>query len=168
MLSALGGGFLCLGWFWWVRPPDGAIYVNQFGSGIVNLFNTSDEYIPVNSTQIMSGMIREDLSDDGFEVLGNSIGQIGYDIMSTTTNMLPSILTSTALGFINPTLGSAVGAALLGSSAAGNAYQEMINLGYDKSQARAYSTLIGTSEAGLQYVLGGISKLSGGNNCGNG
>ena len=134
---------------------------DQFGSGVKNLFNTSDDYITPSDTQIASGMIREDLADTGFNILGHSAGQMGYDLITTTSNMLPSILTSTVIGFINPTAGAAIGAGLLGASAAGNAYAEALNLGFDKGQARMYSALVGTSEATLQYFLGGIGKLGG-------
>ena len=127
----------------------------QFASGIKNIgaLITGDQgFTP--SSQYVSGLIRNDLSDDGFEILGSSIGQIGYDIVNTTANMLPSILIGAATG-------GAGGALSMGASATGNAYEQMMNLGYDKNQARAYSVLVGASEAGLQYLLGGISKLGG-------
>ena len=136
--------------------------LDQFSSGMENLFNTSDDYITPSEYQIASGMIREDLADSGFKIGGTSIGQIGYDLTNTTANMLPSILTSTAIGFINPVAGQVVGAGLMGASASGNAYAEMLNLGYEKGQARLYSGLVGASEATLQYLLGGIGKLGGG------
>ena len=62
---------------------------------------------------------------------------------------------------INPTAGTYVGTGLMGASAKGNAYQEMLNLGYDKGQAQTYSTLVGLSEAGLQKAMGGIGKFGG-------
>ena len=130
--------------------------LDQFASGMKNLFNTSDEYIPVSSTQQLSGLVREDVA-----YKHGKLGQIGYDLINTTSNMLPSILTSTVIGSINPVVGSAVGSAMMGASASGNAYQEMLNLGYDKGQSRVYSALVGVSEAGLQYALGGIGKLGG-------
>lgn len=148
--------------------------VEQFGSGVRNLFNTKDDYIPQSVTQIASGMVREDLADDSIpmwynfntgqwedKILGNSLGQVGYDAITTTANMLPSIIASAAISYINPVAGQIVGSSLMGASAAGNAYQEMLNLGYDKGQARWYSTLVGASEAGLQYLLGGIGKMGG-------
>ena len=135
--------------------------IDQFTSGIKNLLADGDRYIPATSTQLTSGMVREDLADNGFKVLGSSLGQIGYDAVTNTANMLPSMLTSTVVGAINPTLGAVTGNLLLGASSAGNAYAEMINLGYSKGQARAYSALVGGSEAGLQYLLGGIGKLGG-------
>lgn len=139
--------------------------VDQFKSGMKSLVNTKDAYIPASATQIASGAVREDLSDVGPKLPGwlggASLGQVGYDTVTTTANMAPSILTSMAVGILNPVAGEAVGTGLLGASAAGNAYQEMLNAGYDKGQARTYSALVGASEAGLQYLLGGISKLGG-------
>lgn len=135
--------------------------LDQFRSGMTNLFNTTDDHIPVSAAQYASGMVRDDLKYFGGEFLGNSIGQAAYDLTTTTFNMAPSILASTVSNFFIPGSGAFVGAGLVGASAAGNAYQEMLNLGYDKSQARVYSALTGVSEAGLQYLLGGISKLGG-------
>ena len=148
--------------------------LDQANSGLRNLFNTEDDYIPASSTQMLSGMIREDLADDSIplwynaktgkwedKILGSSLGQAGYDAITTTFNMAPSILASTAIGMINPIAGTVTGNALLGASAAGNAYQEKLNLGYTKEQARTYGVMVGTSEAVLQYLLGGISKLGG-------
>ena len=130
--------------------------IDNFVQGVTNIFNTTDDYIPTTGIQNASSLIREDIKYEH-----GSLGQVGYDLVNTTSNMLPSILTSTALSYVNPGLGSAVGSALMGTSAAGNAYQEMLNLGYDKGQARTYSTLVGASEAVLQNVIGGIGKLGG-------
>ena len=130
--------------------------LDQFASGMRNVFNTKDEYIPVSTYQQLSGMIRAD-----YEENDEFFTKLGYDLINTTSNMLPSILASSALGTINPALGTYVGAGLMGASASGNAYQEMLNLGYDKGQARTYSTLVGVAEGGLQTVLGGIGKLGG-------
>lgn len=146
--------------------------LDQFKSGIENLFNTNDEYIAPSYIQYASGMVREDLSDAGFNIFGSSLGQIGYDLITTTSNMMPSILASSLVSMAFPgaqvvvagkTIGAGqvVGAGLMGASAAGNAYQEMLGLGYDKGQARTYSTLTGLSEAGLQSILGGIGSLGG-------
>ena len=140
--------------------------LEQWASGVKALFNDEGEYVPQTSTQMLSGMIRDDISEDH-----GVVGQGAYDLLNTTGNMLPSILVSTVTGNIAGSLGAGVkaaqtigriaGAATLGSSAAGNGYQEMLNLGYDKNQAQAYGTLVGISEAGLEYVLGGISSLGG-------
>ena len=152
--------------------------LDQFGSGMEGLADAitgNEEYKSPSSTQMVSGMVREDMSDVDLKwynfkegkwgdakIFGNSLGQVGYDAVTTTSNMLPSILTSTAVNFVAPGAGAVVGTGLLGASAGGNAYQEMINLGYDKDQARAYAAMVGGSEAILQYALGGISNLSGG------
>ena len=152
--------------------------LDQFSSGVKGAWNAitgNDEYTAPSAIQMASGMVREDLEDvdlkwynfkegnwNDAKIFGNSLGQTGYDAVTTTSNMLPSVLTSTAINFVAPGAGAAVGTALLGASAGGNAYQEMINLGYDKGQAQAYAVLVGGSEAILQYALGGIGSLSGG------
>lgn len=148
--------------------------LDQFESGVKNLFNTKDDYIPQSSTQILTGMVREDLADDSIpiwynfktgkwedQVFGSSVGQGVYDLTTTTTNMAPSILTSAVVGMINPTAGAWTGAALMGGSAAGNAYSDALNRGFDKKQAATYGVAIGVSEALLEKALGGISAFGG-------
>lgn len=134
--------------------------LDQFASGLGSLFS-SEDYIPPSAVQMQSSLVREDLADKGPDVLGSSLGQTVYDLGTTTANMLPSIAVGTLVGMINPIAGKVTGDALMGASAAGNAYTEMLNLGYDKSQARAYGTITGALEAGLQYLLGGIGALGG-------
>ena len=142
--------------------------LDQFKTGIENLFSNED-YIPASDTQIVSSMIREDLADKSIpiwynfkdgewedKVLGNSFGQMSYDAVTTTSNMLPSIMVS----FV-PVVGQAAGAVTLGASAAGHAKAEMLNRGYSKGQANFYGLMVGASEAGLQYLLGGITKFGG-------
>lgn len=139
--------------------------LDQFKGGMSALFNAEDDYIAQSAVQIASGMVREDLADAGATLPkwlgGGSVGQMAYDAVTTTANMAPSILVSMGLGMLNPVAGELAGTALMGASAAGNAYQEALNQGYDKGQARTYSALIGGSEAGLQYLLGGLGKLGG-------
>lgn len=76
--------------------------------------------------------------------------------------MLPSIAASAAVGAVNPAAGAWTGAILMGSSAAGNAYQDMLNHGYTQEQAASYGVMVGLSEATLEKVLGGITPLGGG------
>ena len=121
--------------------------LDQFISGVGNLDNLimGTEADPTSATQYASSMIREDL--DG-------AWGVAYDLVNTTSNMLPSILVGSFTGGLGGTL-------TLGASAMGNAYAEMRNLGYDEWQARGYGFLVGASETVLQYALGGISKLGG-------
>ena len=139
--------------------------LDQFASGISNFFNTEDNYIPQSAVQMASGMVREDLADAGAKLPdwmgGASLGQVGYDAITTSANMAPSILTSMAVGILNPVAGQVAGHALMGMSAAGGAYQEALNEGYDKNQARGYGLLVGASEIVMEKVLGGISALGG-------
>ena len=138
--------------------------VDHFKSGMKDVWKSlfsDDEYIPPSAIQYAGQAVRQDLEDNGPKIFGNSLAQIGYDTLSTTANMAPSILASYAVGMLNPTAGAVVGKGLLGASAAGNAYQEKLNLGYSKDQARAYGYLVGASEILLESALGGISAYGG-------
>ncbi len=137
--------------------------LDQFANGVTSLFNFKDDYIPASPVQVAGSLAREDLGDAGFSMPewlgGASLGQMAYDSVQTTANMAPSIAASYLIGLINPVAGTVTGAALMGGSAAGNAYQEALNNGWGKAEARTYSTLIGASEALLSAT---ISKVFGG------
>ena len=77
-----------------------------------------------------------------------------HDVSSAIGGMTPSILVGSLTGGLG-------GALTMGASATGNAYNEMIDLGYNQWQARGYGLLVGASEAALSYAIGGISKLGG-------
>lgn len=135
--------------------------LDQSISGAKQFF--SDEKLPTSATQYGSAYIREDLEDAGPKILGSSLGQIGYDTLTTTANMAPSILLSSITAGLGApaAVASGLGAASMGLSASGNAYGQALSEGYGKEEARSYSLLVGASEAALQYLLGGISKLGG-------
>ena len=144
--------------------------VDQFAGGIGQLF--SSERLPTSAAQFGSAYVRNDLADSGPKFLGSSLGQIGYDMTTTAGNMAPSILLSyLTAGVATPaaltpvigstTMSSAIGSTVLGLSAGGNAYNSALQQGYSKGQAATYGTLIGISEGGLQYLMGGIKALSG-------
>lgn len=128
--------------------------LHNFGEGFASAF-TPGKKRPVTETQLVAGAVREDLADDGFKLPdwmgGGSIAQVGFDATSSIGNMLPAI----AAGTVNPLLG----ATLTGASATGNAYQAALQQGYDHNQAALYGVLVGASEAGLQYAMGGIKQL---------
>lgn len=135
---------------------------DQFGSGIKQSFSNEEQ--ATSPIAYGSAAVREALRDRGPEILGSSAGQVAYDAITTTANMLPTILLSMGLGAAGAPAGiaSAAGSAALGISASGNAYKQALSEGYNAEQARAYSVLVGASESTLQYALGGISKLGGG------
>lgn len=137
--------------------------IDQFAGGIQQLFQ--ENRIPTSATQVASAQTRENLSESGPKLFGSSLGQIGYDMVTTTANMAPSILLSglitAATGGTGAPVASALGASLMGASAGGNAYNQALSEGFSPDSARAYGMLTGASEAALQYLLGGISKLGG-------
>lgn len=128
--------------------------LDQFGSGMRNLFNTEDDYIPASPTQIASGVVRESLKNKGPEILGASLGQIGYDTVTTTSNMAPSLAAGALSG-----IGPVASVSLMGASAAGNEYAELLNSGMDKTQARILSTELGVWEAASEHYLGAIEGV---------
>ena len=138
--------------------------IDQFATGLENLVEDNDYYI-ASPYQVASSDVRESLKDSGPKLPewlgGASLGQGAYDLTTTTFNMAPSILVSTAVGAVNPLAGTAVGSALMGTSAAGNAYSEAINRGFGKKEAKFYAGAIGASESCLQFALGGVGKLGG-------
>lgn len=145
--------------------------LDQVANGVTSLFNFKDDYIPASPVQVAGSLAREDLADDTIpwynfkygewedKIFGSSLGQMAYDTVQTTANMAPSIVASTVVGLLNPVAGTVTGATLMGASAAGNAYQEALNNGWGKGEARTYSTLVGASEA---LVSATISKVFGG------
>ena len=158
--------------------------LDQFASGMQGLF--TDEYIEPSVTQYAGQKVREDLADEGIfkwyniktgrwedKFFGSSSAQMLYDVGQTGANMLPSILVAAAVEALLPTVGEGAvlfggltasklaGATVLGASAAGNAKNEMLEMGYSLDQARAYATMVGLSEAGLEMLLGGIPGLGG-------
>ena len=134
--------------------------LDQFGRGIAQLF--SSDRLSKTVTEYTAAAIYEDLANDA-DPDNKSRGQVLFDIGTSIGNMAPAILLSAATGGLGaPTaVSSAVGSLTIGLSAKGNAYAYALDMGYSKQQAETYSILIGASEAGLQYLLGGISSLGG-------
>lgn len=124
--------------------------INQFASGMAQL--TTSENLPASHIEVASGKVREEAYDTS-SILGTL-----YDTGTTVGNMLPSIAISAVTG---GAAGQLLGAGTMGLSAGGNAYGQALDEGYSEEQARAYGTLVGASEATLQYLLGGIGKLGG-------
>ncbi|MBQ7873765.1 MAG: hypothetical protein IJ306_01190 [Oscillospiraceae bacterium] len=129
--------------------------------GAIRMIMGDDTYQPPSTEQYLAGLARQDLSDDGklpswiSNIIGaESIGQLGFDLIKTGTNMVPSVVIGMATGGIG-------GAAAMGSSATGNAYNEMIGQGYSGDQAANYSLLVGASETVLSYLLSGVGALGG-------
>lgn len=137
-------------------------YLN-FGEGTARVFTNEDlEESPIQSA---SDYASYDLANKG------SLYKVAGDLAYTAANMAPSILlskfTAGILGKAGVSTETArksaeiVGNVSMGAAADGNAYADAINKGYSEGQARLYGTLIGLSEGGLQYLLGGISALGG-------
>ena len=156
---------------------------NQIGQKITNIDIPVIEGLAALGYGALAGVdsaafgIDQRLSKDGKEVAyypsyyaNAHIGEqaSGFDsyLHSAATNignMAPSILVSSVLTGLGapPKISEAVGSAVMGFSASGNAYKEALMQGYDKETARLYGDLVGASEGVMQYLIGGISKLGG-------
>ena len=139
--------------------------LNRFATGVRQAFSV--EEVPSSVAEYKSQALKEDLT---------GVSRVLYDIAETGANMAPSILlsamTSGAASFLGAsakvaaTAGKIAGGVSIFTSSKGNAYKEKLKEGYLPEQAEAYSTLVGASEACLQYFIGGISKLSGSSSAG--
>lgn len=138
--------------------------LDQFANGIAQV--VSDRILPTSSTQMLSSLVREDLSDEWVapEWMGGfSAASTLYDIGTTTANMAPSILIGAALtsSGVGAPIAGLIASATMGASAGGNAYNEMVKAGYNPEEAKNFGILTGASEAALQYLLGGIGQMGG-------
>ena len=126
--------------------------LDQWGTGVAQLLN--GEALPTSGVQYASSEIAKSL--DG-------LGKYAYQATVTVGNMLPSILVSRSLGMsgLGKKIVKGAGALTMGASAGGNAYGQALKEGYSEGQARTYGTLVGASEALLEYFIGGIMDLGG-------
>lgn len=142
---------------WILAGPD------QFASGIEQLF--SEKAVPTSPVQYTNQMIARE-AEETHPLLG-----IAYNLGTTVSNMAPSLLLGAVTGGLLSGAGVAAGTASaisggvaagsVGLSAGGNAYTQKVNEGYTPEQARSYASLVGVSEAALQYLLGGIAGAGG-------
>lgn len=139
--------------------------VRRFGRGIEQLF--TDKQLPLYGEDYAENIINANASH-GERILYSAANSIG--------NMLPMVAISAATQGIGGAVGlsaeaaqaagKAAGVASMFAGAKGNAYTEAMQQGMTKAQASTYSTLVGASEAGLEYLIGGISRFSMGSGIG--
>lgn len=147
----------------WDSTAARAVYnlgagINRWVRGVGQLF--TDEALPATSMDYAQGIMNSEAGRGG---------RILYSAANSLGNMLPSVIlsaaTSGAAGALGATAkvaetaGKAASTASMFAGAKGNAYTEALRQGMTKAEAGTYSTLVGASEAGLEYLLGGISKL---------
>ena len=126
---------------------------DRFAQGLRQL--GKEEAVPVTPMTVTSSLIQQEAQETS-----PALGGL-YDLGANITNMVPSLLASVLTG---GAFGAAAGSALLGASAGGNTYADVMRdpeRQYSAQQARDYATLVGVSEGALSYLLGGISRLGG-------
>lgn len=136
-----------------------AINADQYVSGAKNIF--SKEAAPLTAREILSSYVSDDLENFGPQFLGKSLGQRAYEAINSLSNMAPSVALGASLGAAGIPGATLIASATMGASAGGGAKMEALRDGYTLDQANSYGLLVGASEATLQYLLGGISKLGG-------
>lgn len=132
--------------------------VQSFGEGLTGWFYGEDgEYKPISADEYKNYYLQQGMADR------SGAAKMGYDLLYSTSNMLPSIALSSGLTALtgNPVLGAAVGSASMGLSAGGNSYEAALKEGYSPAQAVTYGIVNGALEGGLQYALGGVGALGG-------
>lgn len=154
----------------WDSTAARAVYnlgagINRWVRGVGQLF--TDEALPATSVDYAQGIMNSEAGRGG---------RILYSAANSLGNMLPSVIlsaaTSGAAGALGAsakvaeTAGKAASTASMFAGAKGNAYTEALRQGMTKAQASTYSTLVGASEAGLEYLIGGISRFSRGSGIG--
>lgn len=127
--------------------------LGNVGKSVIGLVKDGEQKpLPTTAIQYASGMVRDDLANEGFKIGKQSISQIAYDLGNTTANQIPSM----AIGVMTSPV---VGAILMGTSAGGNAYKEMKDLGYTDGQATTYGMITGVLEGVLGNILGSVSGI---------
>ena len=136
-------------------------YLVEIGlwDGIGNFFDGLENFLYAdgkNSAEDYKKMlILQDIQERyGDNRIFEMIAEGGYEISSSLGNMAPSMLVGMIPGF------QFVGLSLMGISAAGNARENALKMGMSEDSAWLYGVLNGLSEAGLEYLLGGIPGLS--------
>lgn len=125
--------------------------LNKAGSHTEHIFDKPIETLTEGAKENVLKAAQH--AEDAKAGLG-AVGSVGMDAALMLGNMAPAMAVS-AIGT------PAAGAAFLGATSGGRAYTEKLLDGSDEKKARAYGTIIGTLEGGLQYLTGGISKLAG-------
>lgn len=121
-----------------------------FDSGMMGLVNAGlglagkDPIQYTSTNQYATGTMREN---------NGLLWGVANDLAMNIGNQVPTM----AVGAVNPT----AGAIALGLSAGGNKYAETIARGYGKEEALGVAASVGTLEAVLGRMLGGISKYGG-------
>jgi predicted transcriptional regulator len=147
--------------------------LDRFGTGLVNTFKPNDSYYAPSAVSITGNMARQDLQGTFGGVLYDALGTISYvaPIIAVSylskgvgAKLLASKKASTAVKTFGQILvdnAGAVGRTAMGTSVYGNSYAEMINSGYNVTQAKAYGTLTAISEVLLTDLLSGIAGIGG-------
>lgn len=102
-----------------------------------------------------SQKIKEDETLGGF-------GRFVFDVAQTSGYQLPAQAVSLLVGgFAGDKASAITNGLMMGMGAAGGAYTEAVNMGYDTDQARSYAIMVGAAETALESLSDGATKAGG-------
>lgn len=156
--------------------------LDQFRTGVGDRFSNyvlgREQTTPASAVARASADVRDDMG---------TLPGLAYDVVQNSGMMAPTLAATALAALAMPAVAApaavggatSFGASLLAKLAAdapqiagigatmlpmtlGSSYEEGINKGLDPNTARAYATLEGINQAGLEYALGGFEELSGG------
>ncbi|MBE5937687.1 MAG: hypothetical protein E7265_06620, partial [Lachnospiraceae bacterium] len=121
---------------------------------------TGDSALASTPQEMAMDKIKNNLVKDWPQITDNhSLMSVGYDLTYNVGNMLPSIAASYATGGV---AGAILGSATMGANAGATGFNDAWLKGHGKKEATVYGISKAILEGGLQYALGGISKLGAG------
>lgn len=132
------------------QPTAGVNDFIQGGWGLIKALTGDDSYTFQTALQSAAGGVRS--AEKGF-----AAGAL-MDAARSAGNMAPAIAIGSVTGGIaGPAVGTAIQSIAFGGSAAGNAYIQAINDGYNHSEALCYGAISGASEVFLERLIGGVA-----------
>lgn len=132
------------------QPTAGVNDFIQGGWGLIKALTGDDSYTFQTALQSAAGGVRS--AEKGF-----AAGAF-MDAARSAGNMAPAIAIGSVTGGIaGPAVGTAIQSIAFGGSAAGNAYIQAINDGYNHSEALCYGAISGASEVFLERLIGGVA-----------
>ena len=149
-VEALEGKPLKQIWYGFTQAPK------QWEQDFLQFMSGLNAQYPVSHPSVYgSQKIKEDETLGGF-------GRFVFDVAQTSGYQLPAQAVSLLVGgFAGDKASAITNGLMMGMGAAGGAYTEAVNMGYDTDQARSYAIMVGAAETALEAFSDGATKAGG-------
>jgi hypothetical protein len=149
-VEALEGKPLKQIWYGFTQAPK------QWEHDFLQSMSGLNAQYPVSHPSVYgSQKIKEDETLGGF-------GRFVFDVAQTLGYQLPAqVVSSLVGGFAGDKASAITNGLMMGMGAAGGAYTEAVNMGYDTDQARSYAIMVGAAETALESLSDGATKAGG-------